>query len=463
MAAHSVEEFDLVVVGPGPAGQGAAIQAAALGARVAVVERDAPGGRSTYAGLIPAHTLRAAIEDVVRGAEAVGKVAGEPNRELYLDDLMWRAQSVREHESNAALDRFRRRGIPVFSGTASFVGPHVLEVRGPDRPQQIRGDRIVLAVGTLPHRPEFIEFDGRTVVDADEIVKIRRVPQRLLVVGAGRVGLEYASMLSALGVCVTLVDQCQQPMGYLDDELSAELAYHLRGSGVSLQFGRAVTGIKCTSTGPSVRLSDGVETQADAVLVAVGRRPDFAPLELPAAGFDLAEPWCREGDIQTQQPHIFVAGDAIGAAGTTPAAIEQGRHAALIALGCCAPPKQPMPDTLYTSPELSFVGATEQELAAAGIAFVAGVSTYRELLRGEVAGDSFGRLKLLVHRETREILGVHILGKAAAELVHIGQTAMAGNLRLDFFAQAAFNYPTFSDAYTDAALDAAMKLRPLRG
>jgi NAD(P) transhydrogenase len=266
-------------------------------------------------------------------------------------------------------------------------------------------------------------------------------------------------MLAALGVRVTLVDRLTRPLSHIDDELAAELTYHLRGSGVSLQFGRAVTGVTCTSAGPRVRLDDGAEELTEAVLVAVGRRPDFGALALPAGGLDADQLLHGDGGVRTPQPHVFVAGDAFGAAGTTPAAVEQGRHAALAALGRRLPPAEAMPVALYTTPELSYVGSTEQELRAASTPYVAGVGTYRDLLRGEVAGDSFGRLKLLVHSDSRAILGVHILGRAAAELVHIGQTAMAGDLRLEFFSQATFNYPTFTTAYTDAALDAGIKLR----
>jgi NAD(P) transhydrogenase len=265
-------------------------------------------------------------------------------------------------------------------------------------------------------------------------------------------------MLALLGTQVTVVDRLRRPMRRIDDELADELAYCLRGSGVSLKFGRAVIAIRCTPDGPRVLLDGGEKEHVDAVLVAAGRRPDLDQIQVDAAGLDVEQLQLMDGLIRTQQEHILVVGDAAGAAGTTPAAVEQGRHAALVALGRRLPHPQSMPYVLYTTPELSFVGATEQELRLAGTPYVAGVALYRDLLRGAVAGDSFGRLKLLVHSETRAILGVHVLGRSAAELVHIGQTAMAGGLRLDFFSQAAFNYPTFSTAYTEAALDAAMKL-----
>jgi NAD(P) transhydrogenase len=453
--------YDLVVVGSGPAGQEAALEAAACGGRVAVVERDVVGGLSAYAGMIPAQTLRAAIVELTGRVVSVYERRRKATYEIAIDDLLWRTQPVIEHESDAVLDRFRRSGIRVLQGTASFSDPHTLRVRRAGALERVRAERVVLAVGTHPNRPAAFAFDGRTVVDSDEIALLRDVPRTLAVIGAGPTGLEYASMLAALGVQVTLVDSRPHLLHWLDHELLEALQYHLRGLGVVFRLGDGVTAVETGAGGPRVRFESGEALGAEAVLVASGRHATTEDLELGIVGLttDARGRIPVDRELRTARPHIFAAGDAAGSSGTASAAIEQGRLAALAAFGRPIPPRPAISGAVSTIPELAFVGSTEQELSSSGIPYVAGVANYRDLVRAEVAGDRAGLLKLLAHADSRRLLGVHILGTAAAELVHIGQAAMAGELTVDYFADAVVNVPTFSAAYREAALDAVARLR----
>lgn len=454
--------YDVAVVGSGPAGQGAALQAAALGARVVVVERNAFGGLSASAGMIPAQTLRAAVVELSGRAAAVYGLRRSPE-ELAITDLLWRTRPVIEHESNAVIDRLRRSGVRIVDGTASFADPETLEVALGDTVQRLHAARIVLAVGTVPNRPASIAFDGQTVLDSDEIMRFRGVPKALAVIGAGSIALEYASVFAALGVRVTVIERRSRILESADDDLVEALQYQLRGLGVEFRLSAEAVGVDHRAGRPHVLFDDGDTVAADAVLYAAGRRGAIEALSLEAAGL-AADGDGRipvDADQRTAQPHVYAVGDAVGMTGTAPAAVEQGRRAALAALGRQISPGWALPHAVYTLPELSFVGSTERELAEAGTPYVAGRAAYRNLLRGEVAGDRSGLLKLLVHAETRRILGVHILGTAAAELVHVGQAAMAGGLTVDYFTEAVFNVPTFSDAYVDAAVDACAALRGL--
>jgi NAD(P) transhydrogenase len=462
MSHASSSSYDLAVVGSGPAGQGAALQAAALGARVVLVERDAIGGLSASAGMIPSQTLRAAVVALTGRAAAVYGFRRDLD-EVAINDLLWRTQPVIEHESDAVIDSLRRSGVRIVEGTASFVDPKTLDVRLGDTGQRVHASRFVLAVGTVPNRPATIAFDGRTVLDSDEIMRFRGIPRTVVVIGAGSIGLEYASMLASLGVRVTLVERRPRILDGVDDELVEALEYQLRGLGIDFRLETEATAVVHSAGGPRVRLESGDALAADAVLYAAGRRGATGDLALAAAGL-AADGTGRipvDADQRTAQSHIFAAGDAVGVSAAAPAAIEQGRLAALAALGRPTPPRWAVPHAVYTLPELSFVGSTEQSLLDQHIPYVAGAAAYRNLLRGDVAGDRSGLLKLLVHAETRRILGVHILGTAAAELVHIGQAAMAGELTVDYFTEAVFNVPTFSDAYVEAALDACARLSEL--
>jgi len=458
--------YDLLVIGSGPAGQKAAIQGAKLGRRVAIVEREPTlGGVSANTGTIPSKTARAAILDLTGFAQR--SVYGDAYRvagTVTIDDLLWRTQHVIEHERAVVRDQLRRNGVEVIEGTAAFLDPHTLEVAGPHRLSP-SADRIVIAVGTRPARPSGVDFDDTTVIDSDGLGGLARIPATMTVVGAGVIGVEYAAMAAALGVTVTLVDKRAELLDFVDDEVVDALRYHLRGLGLTLRLGEEVSGIERLPDGSAVTcLASGKRIPSDVVLYAAGRQGAVDGLRLEAAGLAADARGRIEVDahFRTAQPHIFAAGDVIGFPALAATSMEQGRLAACAAFDVAAHDLSPvLPYGIYTIPEISFVGSTERQLTDAGIPYVVGVARYRELARGEIAGDNTGLLKLLVHADTRELEGVHVFGTAATELVHVGQTAMAGRLGVDYLVDAVFNYPTFSDAYKIAALDAVNRLNEL--
>jgi NAD(P) transhydrogenase len=459
-------DYDLLVIGSGPAGQKAAIQAAKLGRRVALIEREPTlGGVSANTGTIPSKTARAAILDLTGFAQR--SVYGDAYRvanTITIDDLLWRTQHVIDHERAVVRDQLRRNGVEVIEGTASFLDPHSLEVAGP-RPLSPTGDKIVIAVGTRPARPSGVDFDDRTVIDSDGIAGLHRLPATMTVVGAGVIGIEYASMVAALGVTVTLIDRRTELLEFVDDELVDALRYHLRGLGLTLRLGEEVSAIERRPDGSVLTsLASGKRIPSDVVLYAAGRQGATGELRLEAAGLE-ADARGRivvDEHFRTAQSHIFAVGDVIGFPALAATSMEQGRLAACAAFGVGAPEMpQALPYGIYTIPEISFVGRNERELTKAGVPYVVGIARYRELTRGEIAGDNTGLLKLLVNTHTRALEGIHVFGTAATELVHLGQAAMAGGLGVDYFVEAVFNYPTFSDAYKIAALDAVNRLNEL--
>jgi NAD(P) transhydrogenase len=463
---HNGRDYDLLVIGSGPAGQKAAIQGAKLGRRVALIEREPTlGGVSANTGTIPSKTARAAILDLTGFAQR--SVYGDAYRvasTITIDDLLWRTEHVIDHERAVVRDQLRRNGVEVIEGAASFLDPHTLEVAGP-RPLSPTGDKIVIAVGTRPARPSGVDFDDRTVIDSDGLAGLGRLPATMTVVGAGVIGIEYASMAAALGVTVTVVDKRTELLEFVDDELIDALRYHLRGLGLTLRLGEEVSSIERRLDGSALTcLASGKRIPSDVVLYAAGRQGATADLRLEAAGLE-ADARGRitvDEHFRTAQPHIFAVGDVIGFPALAATSMEQGRLAACAAFGVAAAEMPTaLPYGIYTIPEISFVGCTERELTEAGVPYVVGVARYRELTRGEIAGDNTGLLKLLVNADTRALEGVHVFGTSATELVHLGQAAMAGGLGVDYLVEAVFNYPTFSDAYKIAGLDAVNRLNEL--
>ncbi len=459
---HVATPYDLIAIGSGPAGQRAAVQAAKLGRRAAIIERQPIlGGVSANTGTVPSKTLRAAILQLTGMAR--GSYRSPYRRaDIEIDDLLWRTQQVIEHERAVIDDQLRRNRVDVITGAASFVDPHTLAVDDGEARHLVHAERIVIAVGTRPARPAGVDFDGATVLDSDGILEMSRIPRTLTVVGAGVIGLEYASMAAALGVRVTVVDKRLRMLDFVDEELVEALQYHLRGLGVVLRLGEEVAGVERRSDGDVLTvLASGKRIPSDTVLYAAGRQGATDGLHLAAAGLeaDARGRIAVDAAYRTAQPHIFAAGDVIGFPGLAATSMEQGRLAALAAFD---EPARPLPDLLpygiYTVPEVSYVGRNEAELTEAAVPYVRGLARYRELTRGEIAGDRSGVLKLLVHAETRRLLGVHVFGTAATELVHLGQTVMAADLPVDYLVDAVFNVPTFADSYKVAALDAANRL-----
>ncbi|MEV4283896.1 Si-specific NAD(P)(+) transhydrogenase [Nonomuraea bangladeshensis] len=459
-------DFDVVVLGSGPGGQKAAIAAAKLGRRVAVIEkRHMIGGVCINTGTIPSKTLR----------EAVLYLTGLNQRELYgasyrvkdeitVTDLGMRTQHVIGREIQVIRSQLARNHVTVLHGTGRFLDPHTIGVSGDDdgAEMKITADRIVIATGTSPARPDSVEFDDRTVIDSDAILRLERVPETLVVVGAGVIGIEYASMFAALGTKVTVVERRERMLEFCDLEIVEALKYHLRDLAVTFRFGENVAAVERRGSGALTVLESGKRIPADCVMYSAGRQGKTAELCLEAAGLAAD----RRGRIQvddnyaTAVPHIYAVGDVIGFPALAATSMEQGRVAAQHA---CGEPVEELaeltPIGIYTIPEISFVGKSEDELTREKVPFEVGISRYRELARGQIIGDSYGMLKLLVSSEDRRLLGVHVFGTGATELVHIGQTVMGCGGTVDYLVNAVFNYPTLAESYKVAALDAMNKMR----
>jgi NAD(P) transhydrogenase len=460
-------ELDLLVIGSGPSGQKAAIQAAKLGKRVAVAEkRDRLGGVSIHTGTIPSKTLRQAVLEQLaqRPLDVLDPTRTEETERQALQQLMDRAARVVAAETAVVREQFRRNQVGLLGGRARFADDHTVRIEGSDEP--IRAERIVIAVGTNPARPASVAFDDRTIIDSDGLLRLeRRVPRSMIVVGAGVIGVEYASMFGALGTKVTVVDQRDRVLSFLDGEVGEAFQYLLRRRNVTFRLREKVDAIEALDgQGARVRLASGKDIISETVLYAVGRQGATADLDLQNTGLETDKRGRIkvDGDYRTSVPHIFAVGDVCGG-GLAATAMEQGRIAALHAFEqeVHSLPEL-VPTGVYAIPEIGMVGQSEEALTDASRPYVVGIARWTELARGLMTGDEDGLLKLLVCPNERSILGVHGLGTAATELVHIGQAVMAqGPGGLDFLVTAVFNYPTFAESYKVAALDAANRIRTM--
>jgi NAD(P) transhydrogenase len=460
-------DYDLIVIGSGPAGQKAAVQGAKLRKRVAIVERrHMVGGVCVNTGTIPSKTLREAV--VYLTGMSLREVYGSSYRvksDITIADLDHRTQHVIAREVDVIRDQLQRNHIDLVSGSARFVDANTLGLEldsGDER--QISAERIVIAVGTKPTRPQGVEFDDETVIDSDGLLGMKRIPASLVVVGAGVIGIEYAAMLAALGTKVTVVEQRSGMLEFCDDEIVEGLQHQLRERGLVFRFGETVTRVELHDDGSVTQLESGKRIAADAVLYSAGRQGATDSLDLDRAGLE-ADARGRivvDERYRTAVPHIYAVGDVIGFPSLAATSMEQGRLAARHAFGESSPVLSTLlPFGIYTIPEISFVGQTERELTAAGVPYEIGISRYRELARGQILGDMHGVLKLLVSAEDRRLLGVHALGTGATELIHIGQTVMAFGGTIDYLVETVFNYPTLAEGYKVAALDASNKIATL--
>lgn len=462
-----VYDFDVLVLGSGPGGQKAAIAAAKLGRRVAVIERrHMVGGVCINTGTIPSKTLR----------EAVLYLTGLNQREMYgqsyrlkdditVDDLTARTQHVIGRETDVIRSQLARNRIRMLTGTGSFADPHTLRVVDDSgRESKVTAEKIVVAAGTRPARPSTVEFDDRTIIDSDGILNLRHVPQSLVVVGAGVIGIEYASMFAALGCEVTVVERRDRMLEFCDLEIIEALKYHLRDLAVTFRFSESVASVERHANGALAVLESGKRIAADVVMYSAGRQGMADQLSLEAAGLSADSRGRIKVDehFRTEVPHIYAVGDVIGFPALASTSMEQGRLAAHHA---CDEPVRAMhelqPIGIYTIPEISFVGRTEDDLTEARVPFETGVSRYRELARGQIIGDSYGMLKLLVSPDDRTLLGVHVFGTGATEIIHIGQAVMGCKGTVDYLVDTVFNYPTLAESYKVAALDAMNKMRSI--
>ncbi|WP_106249637.1 Si-specific NAD(P)(+) transhydrogenase [Allonocardiopsis opalescens] len=461
-------DFDLIVLGSGPGGQKAAVAAAKLGKRVAVVDRpDMIGGVCVNTGTIPSKTLR----------EAVLYLTGMSQRELYgasyrvkqeitIGDLMSRTRHVVDREVQVVKAQLLRNHVELVPGLGRFLDPHTVCVEGAHRGDRtsITGAFVVIATGSRPARPAEIDFDKERVLDSDEVLNLDHIPSSLVVVGAGVIGIEYASMFAALGTRVTVVEQREQMLGFCDPEVVESLKFHMRDLAVTFRFGEKVVDVAVSDRATVTTLVSGKRILADAVLYSAGRQGMTDALDLERAGLSADDRGrlAVDGDYRTAVENIYAVGDVIGFPALAATSTDQGRIAAYHAFGEPARELAGLqPIGIYTVPEISYCGATEAELTATSVPYEVGISRYRELARGQIAGDTYGMLKLLVSTTDRKLLGVHVFGTGATDLVHIGQAVMGTGGTVDYLVDTVFNYPTLSEAYKVAALDATNKIRDL--
>ena len=459
-------DFDLVCIGSGPAGQRAAVQAAKLGKRVAIIERGAQvGGVSVHSGTIPSKTFREAVVSMTAGTDPFRTGGRHDGYQLpTAQELLARVGSIVRTEARVQEIQLRRNGIELYMGTARFLDPHTLHVQSATHDQEITAAKILIAVGSKPVLPPEFALDSPLVLTSDEILRLDRIPKTLAVIGCGVIGMEFASMFAALDVEVTAVDGREEALPFLDTEIVDELIHQLRNRDVTFRFGEEVERLDATSTESSrvtVNLRSGKRFSVELALIAAGRAGATDELDLAKANLE-ADHRGRlkvDAEFRTKVKHIMAAGDVIGFPGLAATSAEQGRRAACYAFDVqSAKTGKNDPVGIYAIPEISMVGAPEHELTKNKIPYEVGEARFREIARGQILGDDTGLLKLLFHTEDYRLLGVHIIGTGATELVHIGQAILTLGEGIDYFLDTVFNYPTLAECYKVAALDAYNKL-----
>ncbi len=457
-----MDEFDLVVIGSGPSGRRAAIQAAKIGKRVLVVEKSAQvGGVSAHTGTMPSKTLRETVLNLTGWRER-GFYGADYRVDADIDraDLALRVRQTLAHEVEVLLDQFARNGVEVAAGCAAFVDPHVIAITAADGAvRQVRAAHVVIAVGTAPFRPGNIPFNGVDIVDSDTLLSAPTLAGSIAVVGAGVIGIEYATILSALDAQVTLIEPRTSFLDFVDAGIIAEFTRQLRARGVDIRLGSGLAGVDRGGDGrPVAVLEDGTRIAVDMVLYAAGRMGATPGLGLENAGLATDGRGRLAVDpatFQTAVPHIYATGDVVGFPALASTSLEQGRIAACHAFGLAPPPPPAhFPYGIYSVPEISTVGLAEAAANAKGIATLVGIAPLSETSRGHIMGLDSGLLKLVFAADDHRLLGVHIIGEGATELVHIGQAVINLGGGLDFFLENSFNYPTLAEAYKTAALAA---------
>jgi NAD(P) transhydrogenase len=459
-----MQPYDLIVIGSGPGGQRAAIQGAKAGKRVAVVEKHAAiGGVCINTGTIPSKTMR----------EAVLHLSGFYSKSFYgsnynvkenvtISDLNFRVQRVIENEVAVTQDQLKRNGVDVVHGFGMFTDAHHLRVENGNGYSELEGQFFVIATGTKPAINPKVPINGRNIITSDQILTMPQIPRTLIVVGGGVIGVEYACMFATLGVRVIIVEKRPRLLEFADTEMVEALTYHMRDHRATLRLNEEVESVEETPEGKvAANLVSKKRINADALLYAVGRQGNVDKLDLAAAGIESDDRGRIkvDADFRTTQAHIFAVGDVIGFPSLASVSMEQGRIAAARAFGLhVQTDPESYPYGIYTIPQISFIGKTEEQLTDADVPYEVGVAYYREIARGQISGHTDGRLKLLFHRETLELLGVHIFGEDAAELLHIGQAVFKLKGKITYFINTVFNYPTLAECYKTAAFNGLNRL-----
>ncbi|MBV9266284.1 MAG: Si-specific NAD(P)(+) transhydrogenase [Acidobacteriaceae bacterium] len=457
--------YDLVVIGSGPAGQRAAIQGAKSGKRVALIEkREVIGGVCINTGTIPSKTMREAVLHLSGyNYQNIYGVSYRVKEKITMADLAFRVQHVIKTEIDVTQAQLARNGIEVITGTASFVSPNKVQVTSSRGSVDLDADFMVIGTGTKPASSEKVPINSRTIINSDQILDMPSIPKTLMVVGGGVIGVEYTCMFATLGVRVTLIEKRPRLLEFADSEIIEALSYHLRDHRVTMRLNEEVHSVEETGGGTGVvaNLESNKKVSGDALLYAVGRQGNIDELNLPAASLEADNRGRIKVDenYRTAQQHIYAVGDVIGFPSLASVSMEQGRLAVAHALNI---PVRSNPNYfpfgIYTIPEISFIGKTEEQLTDEDVPYEVGVAYYREIARGQIRGDTTGRLKLIFHRETLELLGVHIIGEGASELLHIGQAVLILKGKVDYFVDTVFNYPTLAECYKAAAFNGLNKL-----
>lgn len=459
--------YDLIVIGSGPAGQRAAIYGAKLGKRVALIEaREVVGGVCINTGTIPSKTMR----------EAVLHLSGYNYKSIYgmnyrvkeritMADLAFRVQHVIKTEIDVTDAQLSRNNVEVLTGVASFEDPTHVKVTNSRGAQVYEGKNVIIATGTKPASSPKVPINGTTIVNSDQVLNLANLPKTMIIVGGGVIGVEYCCMFAALGVRVTLIERRPRLLEFADQEIVEALSYHLRDARVTMRLNEEVESVEESEGSVVANLESKKKLQGDTLLYAVGRQGNVDELNLAAAGIE-ADARGRipvDKDFRTKQPVVFAVGDVIGFPSLASVSMEQGRIAAARAFGDETIVSNPSfyPYGIYTIPEISFIGKTEEQLTEEDVPYEVGVAYYREIARGQIRGDTTGRLKLIFHRENHSILGVHIIGEGASELLHIGQAVMSLGGKLEYFVDTVFNYPTLAECYKVAAFNGLNRVAKL--
>ena len=459
-----MQAYDLVVIGSGPGGQRAAIQAAKSGKRVAMIEKGVGvGGVCTNTGTIPSKTMR----------EAVLHLSGFYYQNFYganyrvketvtMADLNYRIQRVIESEVSVIQAQLQRNGVDLLHGVGSFLDAHRIQVENGGGRNELEAANVLIATGTKPAVNAKVPVNGRTIIDSDQILHMTQIPKTLIVVGGGVIGVEYACMFATLGVRVTIVEKRPRLLEFADTEMVEALTYNMRDRRVTMRLNEEVESVEELADGRvAAMLVSNKRVMGDALLYAVGRQGNVDGLNLAAAGVTADERGRIHvgADYRTAQPHIFAVGDVIGFPSLASVSMEQGRIAAANAFNIkIQSDPATYPYGIYTIPQISFIGKTEEQLTQEDVPYEVGVAYYREIARGQISGHTEGRLKLLFHRETLELLGVHIYGEEAAELLHIGQAVFSLKGKVTYFVNTVFNYPTLAECYKAAAFNGLNRL-----
>ncbi|MBI5892195.1 MAG: Si-specific NAD(P)(+) transhydrogenase [Deltaproteobacteria bacterium] len=462
-----MKKFDILIIGSGPGGEKAAVQAAKLGKRVAVIERQQYiGGAGLHTGTLPSKTLReTAVFLAGFKQRAVFGFQCTVGRDITLHELIYRKNDVIRKQMEVITDHFSRNNIEIVYGEASFLDKNRLAVKNAAGVKdEFFGDVIIIAAGTRPARPKEVPFDQEHIYDSDTILKLDKIPSTMTIIGGGVIGCEYACIFSALGVQVTLIEKKERLLKFADEEIVNSLTYWMRHAGIVLRLNEEVTNIVVEKKDRiATQLKSGKQVVSEKMLYTMGRVGNTDALNLSALGIkpDSKGLLKVNDSFQTSADNIYAVGDVIGFPSLAATSREQGRRAVCRAFqkeGVTCDIASYLPYGIYTIPEISMVGETEEGLTSKGISYEVGTAMFHEVARGQIIGDTHGMLKLLFHRETRHLLGVHIIGEKASELIHIGQAVMSFNGTIDYFKDVVFNYPTLSDAYKIAALNGLNRL-----